>query len=219
MDVIDCVQLIQGDALDVMEGLAVDAVITDPPYGVGFQYNEHEDCPDAYPEMMRGVVELTQNALKASDGPAVFWQGMLNADRWHEWFPKGFRLFAACKGFVQFRPTPIQFSWDPVVFFGTPKTEPSVYVKYWHVQNMAPFGAGRDRVQHPCPRPLEQVMYVVNAFTRPGDLVLDPFMGSGTTGIACVRLGRRFIGIEKDEMYFNEAKERIEAEASQLRLL
>ena len=46
--------------------------------------------------------------------------------------------------------------------------------------------------------------------TRPGDTVLDPFMGSGTTGVACVQTGRNFIGIEIDEGYFNIAKQRIE---------
>ena len=51
-------------------------------------------------------------------------------------------------------------------------------------------------------------------FTNEGDVVLDPFMGSGTTGVAAVRLGRRFIGIEKDPRYFAIAKARIEAAQS-----
>ncbi len=51
---------------------------------------------------------------------------------------------------------------------------------------------------------------ILNNFTKPGDLVLDPFMGSGTTGIVCKKLSRCFIGIELDKKYFDIAKERIE---------
>lgn len=46
-------------------------------------------------------------------------------------------------------------------------------------------------------------------FTNPGDTILDPFMGSGTTGVACAKMGRSFIGIEKDPRYFDAACERI----------
>lgn len=54
---------------------------------------------------------------------------------------------------------------------------------------------------HTTQKPLELMLELVELFTDPGDLVLDPFCGSGTTGVACVRLGRRFIGIEKDATY------------------
>jgi site-specific DNA-methyltransferase (adenine-specific) len=53
------------------------------------------------------------------------------------------------------------------------------------------------------------MLELVDLFTQPGDLILDPFMGSGSTGVAAVRLGRRFIGIEKDARYFEIACERI----------
>lgn len=63
--------------------------------------------------------------------------------------------------------------------------------------------------EHPTQKPLKLVMDWVAKFTDPGELVLDPFMGSGTTGLACANLGRRFIGIEKDQRYFNLACRRI----------
>lgn len=201
-------RLIQGDCLEVLPGLVeADAVICDPPYGVGFKYNTHDDDPQSYLEFMRAIVANVNVLCPA--GPRVFWQGMLNADRWHQWFPPGFRLFAACKGFVQFRPTPVQFAWDPVIFWGRPRGEPSVYLRDWHLQSLAPFGAGRARVDHPCPRPLEQVEYVVSLFAGDGDLVVDPCAGSGTTGVACVMTGRRFVGIEKDATYFDVMLSRI----------
>ena len=62
------------------------------------------------------------------------------------------------------------------------------------------------------------MLELVELFTDPGDLVLDPFCGSGTTGVACLRLGRRFIGIEKDAKYAAIARERLEAETNGLSL-
>lgn len=63
---------------------------------------------------------------------------------------------------------------------------------------------------HPTQKPVSLIEYLVKTYTNEGDLILDNCMGSGTTGIACKNLNRNFIGIEKDENYFNIAKERIE---------
>ena len=65
---------------------------------------------------------------------------------------------------------------------------------------------------HPCQKPLALMTWLLETYSRPGDLVLDPFMGSGTTGVACVRTGRKFIGIEKAPKYFKVACRRIAAE-------
>lgn len=62
---------------------------------------------------------------------------------------------------------------------------------------------------HPTQKPVAANEYFIRTYTNEGDLVLDNCMGSGTTGVACKNLNRRFIGIEKDERYFNLAKERI----------
>lgn len=64
---------------------------------------------------------------------------------------------------------------------------------------------------HPTEKPLPLMMELVHLFTNPGDTVLDPFMGSGTTGLACAKLGRKFIGVERDEKYFDLAMRRISA--------
>lgn len=63
--------------------------------------------------------------------------------------------------------------------------------------------------RHPTEKPIALMTALVSLFTMPGEVVLDPFMGSGTTGIACVRSGRKFIGIEKDPVWFDVACERI----------
>ena len=63
---------------------------------------------------------------------------------------------------------------------------------------------------HPTQKPVALMEYFIKTYSNENDLVLDPCMGSGTTGIACVNTNRKFIGIEKDEKYFNIAKDRIE---------
>lgn len=64
--------------------------------------------------------------------------------------------------------------------------------------------------KHPNQKPIKLMSEIIEVLTNAGDLVLDPFMGSGTTGVACVNLNRNFIGIELDEGYFNIAQERIQ---------
>lgn len=65
------------------------------------------------------------------------------------------------------------------------------------------------RVVHPTQKPVELMEYMIRTYTNEGQTVLDNTMGSGTTGVACMNTGRRFIGIERDEEYFRVASERI----------
>ena len=69
---------------------------------------------------------------------------------------------------------------------------------------------------HPTQKPLELIYKLLKIHTKEGDLVLDPFMGSGTTAVACYKLNRRYIGFELDEEYFNIANERIDAVKAQI---
>ncbi len=62
---------------------------------------------------------------------------------------------------------------------------------------------------HPCPKPVRWMQWAVNKCSLAGQIILDPFMGSGTTGVACVHLGRRFVGIEIEPHYFEIALKRI----------
>lgn len=73
-----------------------------------------------------------------------------------------------------------------------------------------PSGKERKESDHLTMKPIKLMEHLVNLFTKENDVVLDCFMGSGTTGVACKNLNRNFIGIELDENYFNIAKERIE---------
>ncbi len=73
----------------------------------------------------------------------------------------------------------------------------------------------QDKGYHPTQKPVSLMEYLIKTYTKLGEIVLDNTMGSGTTGVACMNVGREFIGIEKDEKYFQIAKDRIE-EAQQL---
>ena len=81
----------------------------------------------------------------------------------------------------------------------------------------SPICAGRERLKdpaHPTQKPVRVLRRLIEWSTRPGDLVLDPFMGVGSTGVAARQLGRRFVGIELDPGYWAAAQRRIDAGAS-----
>ena len=75
----------------------------------------------------------------------------------------------------------------------------------------------RERV-HPNEKPLRLMEQIVATHSQPGDTVLDPFMGSGTTGVAAIKLGRKFIGVELDPAHFETACKRIQAAHDEPRL-
>lgn len=76
----------------------------------------------------------------------------------------------------------------------------------------------RKKGNHPTQKPLALLEWLIATYTNPGDTVLDPTMGSGVAGLACARLGRNFIGIEKDRGYFDIASKRIADERARLGL-
>ena len=93
--------------------------------------------------------------------------------------------------------------------FGKPRKWNDANNKRMSVWRIAP-GKGKDKSNaHPCPYPLDLVVPIVES-SDAGMGILDPFMGSGTTGVACVKTGRKFIGIELDPAYCEIAKQRIE---------
>jgi DNA modification methylase len=90
-----------------------------------------------------------------------------------------------------------------------------IYGQRFNVWDMPPEMSNKKR-WHPAPFPEHLAMDHIISWSNEGDTVLDPFMGSGTTGVAAKNLGRKFIGIELDEDYFNIAKDRIDAVTPQL---
>ena len=88
--------------------------------------------------------------------------------------------------------------------FNKPKTNP-----YLRSVFETPVVGGNERTIHPTQKSLKLMNDIVKIHTNPGDLIIDPFMGSGTTGVACKQLKRRFIGIELNKEFFKIAKNRI----------
>jgi site-specific DNA-methyltransferase (adenine-specific) len=213
------VRMILGDSLEALKSLpsgSVDAVITDPPYGIGFKYTGYKDDPSAYPEMMRAWISEAHRVAKP--GAAFFvWQAQPPVPRFHEWFPKHYRIMAACKNFVQIYPGPAYAAFDPVVVWWKDGAKPysaGTGTRDWFIADTTPGGRkrrGEAKIGHPCPRPLDHMVHVVSQWCPPGGTVLDPFAGSGTTGVACVRSGRGFIGIEIVPEYHAIAEKRISA--------
>ena len=218
--------LFLGDCLEVMRSLPpcfrVDAVITDPPFGIGFKYASHEDNPNGYIEWLWPVIEQAE-ALCSDGSPVFVWQSGTNIRRLAEWFPRDWRLFIAAKNFVQMRPTAMQWSFDPVVCWWTGTEKPwslGTASKDFTIANTAPVIASPSNIEkgHPCPRPLDLMRHVIGQWVRPESTCLDVFMGSGTTGVAAMQLGRKFIGIEIEPKYFDIACERIENAQRQQKL-
>jgi hypothetical protein len=76
--------------------------------------------------------------------------------------------------------------------------------------NYLPFNVSiTESIPHPSPKPLEAMRLLISRYTAEGETVLDPFMGSGTIGVACVQLGRNYIGIEREPEYFEFSQNRI----------
>ena len=69
---------------------------------------------------------------------------------------------------------------------------------------------------HPTTKPVKLMSYIITLFTREGDWVLDPFLGSGTTGVASKLIGRNFVGIEREQEYMDIVRERCEVDRHEL---
>jgi DNA modification methylase len=202
---------------------SVDAVITDPPFGIGFKYATHDDTPEGYGQWLWSVLQEAERLCRPGS-PVFVWQAMPNIRQLADWFPREWRLFAACKNFVQMRPIAMQYAFDPVVVWWTEgeRWAAKTASRDYFVANTSPSARRPGTLNyvegHPCPRPLDQVQHIVEQWVCPGGTVLDCFAGSGTTGVACVQTGRKFIGCEIDPGYFAIAEKRIRDAQMQLRL-
>jgi site-specific DNA-methyltransferase (adenine-specific) len=199
--------LYRGDCFDILPQLHdIDAVISDPPYGIGFKYRSHDDAPDKYDAMMARLIP--EFIRITGNGPCFVWQSPLKADQWHRYFPKGYRIIAACKVYPNRVGKSNCLSWDPVIFWSGKTRVHDELPRDWHLADLRPWDGYRGENPVPCPRPLAQVQYFCDSVQA--KTILDPFLGSGTTGVAALLAGKRFVGIERDPVYFEYACKRIE---------
>lgn len=200
--------LYRANCFDVLPTLRdMGAVVTDPPFGIGYKYRSYDDSPDTYHGLMS---RLIPELIRVTDnGPCFVWQAPCKADQWHKYFPPGFHLVAACKAYpLRTGGKPHCMTWDPVVFFSGRSRIYHELPRDWHVTELGPWQETLSGNPVPCPRPLEQVRYFCDSVRATS--ILDPFLGSGTTGVAALLAGKRFIGIEQDPVYFAYACRRIE---------
>lgn len=210
-------RLILGDCLDVMPSLtSCDLALTDPPYNCGKAYSAHDDnmLPDEYRKWLgRRFRALATEQLVYTPGDRHFWDapaicdwGGFQLNRTLAWHKKEFAGDKWTAGPAM--------CWEPVVWASRIGTR-----KYFNKI----FGtSGRDCLvvnathgdpwarEHPCPKPLPVMAWLVGLFCPEGGSVIDPFMGTGCVGAACALLGRSFVGIEIDRQYFDIACRRIE---------
>lgn len=178
-----------GDCMEILPTLGkVDAVITDPPYGIGIaknpvrQMHEKMDWDASVPE-----TSLIDACISCGD-IALLWGGNY------------FDLPPSQCFFVWDKMQPQDFSLAMCEQAWTNKKGPAKIYK----QSVLSY-----RKEHPTQKPVELMAWCIEQLGKP-KTILDPFMGSGTTGIAAIQMGRKFIGIEREPKYFDIACKRIE---------
>jgi site-specific DNA-methyltransferase (adenine-specific) len=200
--------LYRADCFDILPELSgIGAAVTDPPYGIGFTYRSYDDAPHKYDDLMARLVP--QLIRVTNNGPCFVWQSPLMAEHWHRYFPTGYRIIASCKSYPNRGGRHRCLSWDPVIFWSRQSLLKDELPRDWHVTDLESWDGYTGDNPVPCPRALSQVRYFCDSIRA--DSILDPFMGSGTTGVAAVLAGKRFVGIEQDPVYFEYACGRIEA--------
>lgn len=223
-EVIGNAELWLGDCREVLPMLSkVDAVITDPPYGLNL--GDHAGASDARVRHLakhgyEGYADTAEN-FRAVVVPAIE-SALAMADRGMVFSsaPMAWALPApATIGGVHLPSsvgrTPWGFtSWSLCLMYGRAPDLNKGHKPTWiRSTEKAP-----SDVDHPTVKPLSWMEWAVALGSRAGETVLDPFMGSGTTGVACAIHGRAFVGIEVNPRYFNLACSRIEDAQRQSRL-
>ena len=193
--------LYHGDCLEILPKLdKVDAVVTDPPYGTSFVggYNRKG-------ELIKNDDDLSITSIglrlckPLCDGKAAVFYSPRIAPQFHkethflDWYGQIIWDKKAPGMGGEFR-----YKHENIALFGdlSFKKAFSIYSYY------------RDASEHPHQKPIQVLMQLLTILNI--NLVLDPFMGSGTTGVACVKKGKKFIGVELDANYFDIACKRIE---------
>jgi len=212
----------KSDALTFLSSIpdeTFDAVITDPPYGIGYKYNdarEKYNDPENYGQWIRKVASELNRVLKKGGFLAVFQSGKYFRHLW-DWFGDDILIYAHCRNFTQMRSSePVAFGFDPVVIRYKKGASPLVPAKlkrnlnFFVSQTAGQISTtGTPESLHPCPRPLDAIEELVENFVIERGHILDPFCGSGTTGVACLKHDRYFSGVDNNQKYIRLASNRL----------
>lgn len=204
-------QIILGDCIDVLKTLpseSVDLVVTDPPYLVNYKSNDGRTIlNDKNEDWMKPAFEQIYRTLKKNTFMVCFY-GWPKVDRFMEhwksagFFPVGHLVWP--KRYSS-RSRYVAYSHEQAYLLakGWPEVpaEPIKDIQRWHYS-----GNGL----HPTQKSVNILTPLIESFSKAGDLIVDPFCGSGSTAIAAHQLGRRFLAIEKSPDYFKIAHERLQ---------
>ena len=212
----DC-ELWHGDAREVLPTLApCDLILTDPPYGIGCDATIHATKPDRpstwaknkkYENLGWDTERPEQWVLLmmlAKGKDCIFWGGNYFADA----LPPARAWLFWDKMFEN----TTNFSHGELAWTSLPGQ-----LRKFTISSKAETRGGQDR-EHPTQKPVRLMAWCLDMHPK-AKTVCDPFMGTGTTGVACVQSGRRFIGIERERHYFDIACERIARAQAQGQLL
>lgn len=216
-EIIGNAELWLGDCRDILPTLPrVDAVVTDPPYGIGLRNGDVDGhrTPRSFNvagdhDQSAGIAVL---AWAEREGlPTIAF-----ASPWKPWPGQWRNLIVWDKGGAvggggDIR-TCLKRSWELVQVTRNRAVYGPRDVSVWR----HPI-TGADTADHICAKPVQLMERLLRVFTM--GAIVDPFMGSGTTGVACANLGRRFIGVELERKYFDIACRRIEDAQRQGRLI
>lgn len=203
--------IIQGDCLEIMKDIpdkSVDLVLTDPPYGV-LKKVEWDNIK--LEEFTTKWWKLCQTKLKENNSVYIFWS--------QKYLKLGLEIFNPKRVLIWWhsnllKPTSNMFnySYDPIfyinnsgIFNGKFCNSDTVDVLKFAI----PQSNFIDKKKHPCQKPIALIQKLITISSNPNDLILDPFLGSGTTAVACAQLKRRYIGIEINEEYCKIARGRV----------
>jgi len=199
------VTLYLGDCLTVLPTLetgSVDAVITDPPYGIAKIWKGGA----SHGWGVARFATPTRNAWDIKPPKEIFDEILRVGKTSVIWGGNYFDL-PLSRGWLVWNKPERGFSLSEAELAWTSKDCPIRVYDCHRSDN------GRE---HPTQKPLSLMKWCIENYSEVGDIIIDPFMGSGTTGVAAVQLGRRFIGVEIDPTYFAIAEKRIRQAQQQI---
>lgn len=198
-------EIITGNCIDAMEklvgeGAKFDAIITDPPYGIDYEYDGYSDDYSTLKGMSSHFLTLAHILAPTT---AIF-AGVTTIDVWQ--YPSWRLAWVRPAGTNRSK---WGFScWTPIAVYGDDPylkknkgARPDVFIDY---RPKRP-----DNVDHPTVKPLTIMRWLIQRVCPDAKMILDPFCGSGSTGVACMEFGMNFVGIEVNEKYADIARGRL----------
>lgn len=195
-------------------------IVTDPPYNIGFEYNQYQDdlSYDDYIElighfkgMRTAIIHYPEETMRYFV-PALGVPDEVNVWAYNSNLPgRQSRLI----NYYNLKPDytkvlqPFKNPNDKRIKERIERGIKGARSYDWFSDIQLVKNVSKSEYHHPCPVPVELMERIIKLISNEGDLIVDPFSGIGTTGVACVNTNRRFIGYEVDPLYANTAKERI----------